>query len=122
MRVLLFFVFSLIFCFPAQVRATNCESFMLCCHGYHTALAEAGFPAQHLEALANMCEVPNMPGAGQFNVDQWCLMSWYATGDTAWRHFLAGQAAFYPDSCPDRGDDEVLDPDPMEPDPEAPAP
>jgi hypothetical protein len=108
---------------PAPAPAFDCDFYQECCFALVEAYREAGVRGARLEQFADTCTLHHvfdaMPGAQML----FCTDAWEAVSKVAWRHYQQGRIGFYPEMCmaePDYDPDEILEPDPMfpEPDPE----
>ncbi len=106
---------------PAQARAHDCGFYTECCHALVEAYREAGVTGPRLEQFAATCELHHvfdaMPGAQAM----FCAEAWEAISVVAFRHYMTGRIGFYPEMCmadPEYDPDEILEPDPMFPEPD----
>ncbi|GGD36375.1 hypothetical protein [Sinisalibacter lacisalsi] len=106
---------------PAQARAHDCGFYTECCHALVEAYREAGVSGPRLEQFAATCELHHvfdaMPGAQAM----FCAEAWEAISVVAYRHYVTGRIGFYPEMCmadPDYDAGEILEPDPMFPEPD----
>jgi len=107
---------------PAQSQAFDCGFYTECCHALVDAYREAGVRGPRLQQFADTCELHHvfdaMPGAQML----FCTEAWEAVSRVAYRHYMQGRIGFYPEMCmaePDYDPDEILEPDPMFPEPDA---
>lgn len=105
---------------PLPARAFDCGFYTECCYALVEAYREAGVRGPRLEQFAATCELHHvfdaMPGAQAL----FCIDAWEATSAVAYRHYRQGRIGFYPTMCmadPEYDPDEILEPDPMFPDP-----
>lgn len=107
---------------PSPTQAFDCGFYTECCYALVDAYREAGVRGERLQQFADTCELYHvfdaMPGAQML----FCSDAWEAISVVAYRHYRQGRIGFYPEMCmadPDYDPDEILEPDPMFPEPDA---